>query len=299
MTSATFEGVRTAKVDGTTLAYREEGEGEPVVFVHGTLSDMRVWDQQLPTVGRSYRAISYSRRFAPPNRDIEVGVDDPMQLHVDDLAVFLHELDAAPAHLVGSSWGAFIALLTAVQHPALVRTLVLEEPPVVPLFVSMPPRPAQLLRLFATRPRAAIALLGFVTRTLSPAEKALERGETEKAMETFGIGVLGRASYEQLPEARMAQLRENVNSFRAQILGAGFPPIGDDDVRSVRAPALLLNGQHSPALFLRLTDRLAELLPNVERSEIPGASHAMHEQNASAVNQAIVEFLGRHRSGPA
>jgi pimeloyl-ACP methyl ester carboxylesterase len=297
MTSTTFEDVSKANVNGTTLAYREEGEGEPVVFVHGTLSDMRVWDQQVPSVGRSYRAITYSRRFAPPNEDIDLDVDDQMQPHVHDLAAFLREIGAEPAHLVGSSWGAFIALLTAAQHPELVRTLVLEEPPVVPLFVSMPPRPAELLRLFATRPRTGIALLGFVTRTLAPAQKALERGEDERAMETFLVGVLGRAAYEQLSEARMAQLRENRKSFRAQILGAGFPTIGDDDVRSVRAPVLLLTGEHSPAFLLRLTDRLEELLPTVDRAEIPNASHAMHEENASAVNEAIVGFLGRHHAG--
>ncbi len=76
-----------------------------------------------------------------------------------------------------------------------------------------------------------------------------------------------------------------------------FPPLGDDDVRSIRAPALLLTGEHSPAFLLRLTDRLEELLPIVERSEIPDASHAMHEENSPAVNQAILDFLGQHRLG--
>ncbi len=52
------------------------------------------------------------------------------------------------------------------------------------------------------------------------------------------------------------------------------------------------------AFLLRLTDRLEELLPIVGRVEIPDASHAMHEENASAVNEAIVGFLGRHRDRP-
>lgn len=295
MTSTGFEDAKTAKVNGTTLGYREQGNGDPVVFVHGTLSDLRVWDQQLPSVGCSYRAIAYSRRFAPPNEDIARGLDDQMQPHVEDLVAFLGEIDAAPAHLVGNSWGAFIALLTAVQHPELVRTLVLQEPPVVPLFLSMPPRPAELLRLFATRPRTAVALVGFVAGKLGPAQKALERGEDHKAMEMFLVGVLGRESYEQLPETRVEQLLENVNSFRAQLLGAGFPPIGADEVRSVRAPTLLMNGVNSPAFFVRLIERLQELLPIVDRVEIADASHAMHEENAAAVNEAIVAFLDRHR----
>lgn len=68
----------------------------------------------------------------------------------------------------------------------------------------------------------------------------------------------------------------------------------DDDVRRVAVPALLLTGDRSPAFLLRLTDRLEELLPNPERVEIPLASHVMHEENAAAVNEAILGFFARH-----
>ena len=69
MPSNAFEDIKTANVNGTSLAYREEGEGGPVVFVHGALSDLRTWEQQLPVVGRSYRAITYSRRLRTTQRE--------------------------------------------------------------------------------------------------------------------------------------------------------------------------------------------------------------------------------------
>ena len=129
-------GVRTAAVNGIALAYREQGEGEAVVFVHGSASDLRSWEQQLPAIGTRYRAIAYSRRYARPNEDIEPGADDQMLPHVDDLAALLRVTGATPAHLVGHSWGAFICLLAAIRHPETVRSLVLLEPPVVSLFVT-------------------------------------------------------------------------------------------------------------------------------------------------------------------
>jgi len=297
MASTAFGATKTATVNGTTLAYRELGEGEPVVFVHGSASDLRAWEQQLPGVGRAYRAIAYSRRFARPNEDIDPEADDQMLPHVEDLAIFLREIGAAPAHLVGNSWGAFISLLTAVRHPDLVHTLTLEEPPVLSLFVSTPPRTAELMRLFATRPRTAMAILKFGAGTIAPAQKAFRRGEDDEAMRTFGHGVLGKEPFEGLPEARKEQMRENLDSLRAQLLGAGFPPLGDDEVRGIRVPVLLVTGERSPSVFLRLTDRLEELLPIVERVEIPDASHVMHEENAPATNEAIVGFLGQHRLG--
>jgi pimeloyl-ACP methyl ester carboxylesterase len=299
MVNAAFEGVKEAKVNGTTLAYREQGNGEPVVFVHGAISDLRTWEQQLPVVGRSYRAIAYSRRYARPNEDIERGVDDPWGRHAEDLAAFLREIDAAPAHLVGNSQGGFISLLTALEHPELVRTLVLEEPPVLSLFVkSTPPRVTELLRLFATRPRVALTFLALAASAFPPLLKALRQGRDDEAVRIFAWAAVGKEPYERLPEARKQQMRENASTLRALLLGAGFPPIHADEVRSVELPALLVLGDLSPPVHVHVTDRLEELLPNVERVEIPAASHLMHEENAPAVNEAIIGFLGRHRGRP-
>jgi pimeloyl-ACP methyl ester carboxylesterase len=299
VSTSSFEGVRTAAVEGAALAYREQGHGEPVVLVHGSASDLRTWEQQLPAIGASYRAIAYSRRYARPNEDIEPGADDQMLPHVDDLVAFLRALAAAPAHLVGHSWGAFICLLTAIRHPQLVRSLVLAEPPVLTLLTSVPPRPAELLRVFVRRPRTALAILSFGATTHAPAQKAFRRGDDEAGLRTMSHGMLGKDSYERLPQERKQQARENLNTLRAQVLGAGFPPLSKDDVRRVAAPTLLMTGERSPAYPLRLTDRLQELLPNAERGEIAAASHVMHEENAAAVNEAILGFLARRASHEA
>jgi pimeloyl-ACP methyl ester carboxylesterase len=297
MSPTGFENVRNAKVDGATLAYCEQGEGEPVLFVHGGVSDLRIWTNQMPVVGRSYRAIAYSRRFARPNEDIDPEAPDSWDHHVDDLAVFLREIGAAPAHLVGNSQGAFISLLAAIRHPEVVRSLVLEEPPVIPLLVSFPPRALELLRLLATRPRSAIAIIQFVLGTVTPATRAFERGEDEKGLEIFLRGVLGAETFGQLSEENAQRSRENISTLRAGMLrDIGFPDIDDEDVRGVRVPVLLVTGDRSPPVLLRLTDRLEELLPNVDRVEIPKASHIMHEENPAAVNDAILDFLVRHRA---
>jgi pimeloyl-ACP methyl ester carboxylesterase len=299
LTTGSLEGLRSASVDGAALAYRELGHGEPVVFVHGSSSDLRTWEQQLPAIGASYRAIAYSRRYARPNEDIERDADDQMLPHVDDLVAFVRALAAAPAHLVGHSWGAFICLLTAIRHPRLVSSLVLAEPPVLTLLTSVPPRPAELLRLLVRRPRTALAILSFGAMTHAPAHKAFRRGDDEAALQKMSHGLLGKDTYERLPEERKQHARENLNTLRAQVLGAGFPSLSEDEVRGVAAPTLLMTGERSPAYPLQLTDRLQELLPNAERVEIAAASHVMHEENAAQVNEAILGFLARRASHEA
>jgi pimeloyl-ACP methyl ester carboxylesterase len=291
MGSAAFGPTKTVTVNGATLAYREEGEGDPVVFVHGAISDLRTWKEQIPAIGASHRAIAYSRRFARPNADIERNSDDPTPPHVDDLVGLLAAIDAHPAHLVGNSWGGFISLLAAIHYPESVRSLVLEEPPVASLLgISFPPRPSEMFSLLLRHPRVVLGLAksGF---QISRAERAFRQGDDETAVRTFARAVLGEQSYAGLSEERGLQMSENAGTIRALLLGAGLPSVDEEDVRGVKARTLLVTGERSPAGAIHLTDRLEELLPNVERISIPEASHLMHEENSSAVNEAILGFL--------
>ena len=227
--------------------------------------------------------------------DVNAG-DDVSLVAVEDLAAFLGKMQAAPAHLVGNSLGAYICLVTAIRYPDLVRSLVLAEPPALPLLASIPPRLSELLGLLLTRPRAAIGIVQFFA-TLAAMQRQFTKGEDTKAARTFTRGVAGKKALEGLSEDRWKQIIENLDELQAFGRGVlGFPPIDAEGVRGVRVPVLLMTGAHS-ALFLHaLTDRLEELLPNGERLEISDASHLMHEDNARAVNEAILHHLRRPQS---
>ncbi|MEX0955671.1 MAG: alpha/beta hydrolase [Rhizobiaceae bacterium] len=279
----------TLKAHGYEFAFVERGDGAPVIFVHGSVSDYRTWSEQLESFATRYRAVAYSRRHHWPNRPIPEGADYAMDQQADDLAAMIEVVAAAPAHLIGHSYGAFLCLLVAMKRPDLVRSLVLSEPPVVPLFVSNPPKSGELLTLFLSRPRTAMAILTFGMRGLAPATKAIEAGDAERAIAIFGKAVLGAEAYAALPSERMKQVRDNL--IAAEFLGSGLADLPEDRVREVRCPVLLPVGSHSPALFHRLTARLAELLPAARRADIPGASHIIHEDNAAAFDKAVLEFL--------
>ena len=111
MTSVEFDNAKTVHVNGTTLAYCELGEGEPVLFAHGALSDQRIWRAQQEALGRRYRAIAYSCRHHGPTTPAPPGADLGFAAHVDDLQALMTKIDAAPAHLVGNSSGGLLCLL--------------------------------------------------------------------------------------------------------------------------------------------------------------------------------------------
>ena len=111
-------------------------------------------------------------------------------------------------------------------------------------------------------------------------------------MRHFGTAVLGRDVCRCLDTADSS--RGVPNLIKAEPLGSGFASLSANQVRSVQTPTLLVTGQRSPGLFHLLTDRLKELLPDVERITVPGASHLIHEDNASTCNAMVQAFLARH-----
>ncbi len=280
--------------NGTKLHYVERGNGEPVVLVHGSASDHRTWQGQLGPLGGEFRAVAYSRRYHWPNEPIAEGADYPMLEQVEDLDAFLGARDLAPAHLVGHSYGAFLCLLLAMRRPPLVRSLVLAEPPVLTLFAGSRPSAPELLKTLLTRPRTGAAIVRFGAFGLGPAARAIELGDTERALQLFGTAVLGRDGFRRLSPGRLDQARANF--IPAEIVGSGYAPLEPDQVREVETPALLITGERSPRLFHRFIDRLQGLLPHSERIQIPGASHIMHEDNGAAYSSAVLSFLRRARA---
>ncbi|MEY9857449.1 pimeloyl-ACP methyl ester carboxylesterase [Catenulispora sp. GAS73] len=105
--------------DGGRLAYRDEGSGPLVVLLHGGFLDHRQWTPQLATLPARYRVVAPDARGHGDSTNAEA----PFR-HTDDVAALIRHLDAGPAVLVGVSMGAATATDTALEHPDLVRALV-------------------------------------------------------------------------------------------------------------------------------------------------------------------------------
>src|SRR5688572_283030 len=132
--ASTEPELKSIFINGDSIHYIDIGKGAPVVFVHGALSDYRTWRNEIDTFAKNHRVISYSRRYAWPNQQTIIDSSKHSYAsHVKDLAELIKALKLEPAHLVGHSSGAFIAMLTGMEHPELVRSLTLGEPPVVSL----------------------------------------------------------------------------------------------------------------------------------------------------------------------
>lgn len=289
--------LRTVEANGMRLAYVDRGKGQPVVFVHGGLNDYRVWTPQVQAFAENYRAISYSRRCAYPNKYLGDYMDDNIANNAEDLAAMVRNLSAAPAHIVGHSYGGFIAILCALRHPELVRTLVLGEPAmVIPLIIKNPRNPLEFVSLFLRKPSTARSLMKFGNSSLNPAEKAVRRGDTKEATRIFVNGVLGKQDgFEHLPEAIRSMTMDNAESIRGELSsGVMNTPFNRSDARRITVPVLLVKGELSPQWLKATVDILAEWLPNNEVATLPGVSHTLQIEKPGEFNEKVLGFLSRH-----
>jgi pimeloyl-ACP methyl ester carboxylesterase len=103
--------------------YDEQGEGEPLVLMHGGLVDARFFEPNLAALTERFHVYTPERRGHGHTPD----VDGPItyQLMADDTIAFLDEVVGRPADLVGHSDGAFVAMLVAMQRRELVNRLVM------------------------------------------------------------------------------------------------------------------------------------------------------------------------------
>ena len=112
-----------ARIGGSDIWYEAAGEGDPLVLLHGGLSDGTGWGLQLPVLSERYRV------FVPDRRGHGRSPDTDAPFHYDDMATetatFLEQVVGGPAHLVGWSDGGIVALLVARNRPDLVRRQVL------------------------------------------------------------------------------------------------------------------------------------------------------------------------------
>lgn len=112
-----------AEVNGVSMWYDDRGEGDPVVLLHGGLSDSRDFNGNLDALAARFRLFLPERRGHGHTADVPGPLT--LELMAQDTVAFLETVVGGPAHLVGYSAGAIVALRVARDRPDLVDRLVL------------------------------------------------------------------------------------------------------------------------------------------------------------------------------
>ena len=245
------------QVNGTRLHYERAGAGNPLVLVHGSWVDCRVWEAVLPSLVRSFEVVVYDRRghsrsSCPPGQG---SVRDD----VDDLAALIDLLGLTPAHVAGASWGGSITLRLAAAHPELLRSVAVHEPPLFDLLNDEATDWPELAEL-----RARLATVA--TR--------LESGDLGGAAgDYFDRVAMTNGGWAGLDAGQRQTLLANALTYLDQCRDPEALDIELESLAAFRGPALVTHGDLRPPFFKHIVELIVAVMPGARARLIPGTAH--------------------------
>ena len=246
------------------------------MLLHGGQADYRAWDHAMDRLSKNYRVISYSRRYNYPNKNTITGTRHSAYVEAEDLAAFIDKLKLKRVHLVGTSMGAYTALIYAVRKPARVITLSIAEPNIHAWV------------------KDTDAFKDFYDHAWVPAANAFRIGDDAAAMRYLIDKFAAPGTFDRMPPAAREVAMQNANFFKAATLSTEHSPdIDKRKVRSLKVPVLLINGENTGAMTRAIVEEFAKVLPNAERVEIKGAGHGSPREKPADFVNAVEDFMQR------
>jgi pimeloyl-ACP methyl ester carboxylesterase len=252
------------------LYYEEHGRGEPLVLVPGFGTGLWIGYRQVSEFAERFRVVVFDPRGVARS-----GANDApftMRDLAEDLAALLAGLRVERAHVLGASFGGFVAQEFALAHPERTRSLVL-------CCTSyggpghVPPAPETLAAIASTkglntqeRVRENL-LLAFSPRFVEESPEEVER-------------VISLRAESDVPE----------HAYTRQ-LQAAFAFDAAARVGAIKAPTLVVTGDADAIVPHENSVNLAAAIPGAALRVIDGGSHAFFIERAAAFNRAVLEFV--------
>ncbi|MEU6356296.1 alpha/beta hydrolase [Streptomyces sp. NPDC047072] len=259
-----------ASADGD-LAYRDTGQGDLVVLLHSGYVDHRLFEAQIPALAADHRVVAVDVR----GHGWSANATAPFRW-ADDLAGLLRHLDAGPAVLVGVSMGGAIAGDAAIEHPELVRAIVLSGASVSDFRYTHE----------------------WTRQVVAESARTLHSGDVEGWLKVFLGSVAGPfRTADEVDPAVLDHLRDMALHTIAKHT-PGEPdwhvPLTDTWARvpKIDVPVLTINGALDSPDLIDDAERFARTVPDGRAVLVDGTSHFPNLEKPEEFNAVLTEFLG-------
>lgn len=271
--------MQTIDLNGYDMAYLDVGHGPPLVCVHGSLCDFRIWSCVLGPLSKRHRVIAVSLRHFFPEQWNGIGDTYSIAQHVDDVIAFIERLGLkfglGPVDLMGHSRGGHISFRLAQRRPDLVAKLILAEPGGeldATLDPAFKPGPSPL----AARIAASAEIIA--------------RGDIDGGLALFMDSLEGPGAWKRIPAASKQLLRDNATTLIGQMRDKR-PPFSKADACSIKVPTLFIGGANTKGALPQVLRGLAAHVPDSRVEMIPGTTHPMFEQAPQRYCEIVLDFL--------
>jgi pimeloyl-ACP methyl ester carboxylesterase len=277
--AAEMPAPRMMEAAGAIFPMVTAGGGEPILFVHGAVSDYRKWDGLWEDVAARHRFMAYTQRWFgtsdwPEDKPFARDVQD------DDLVAILQAL-GEPVHLVGLSNGGPVALRAALRVPELVQSVVLYEPTLFDVLFETPEGEVVVDQFFAGEgdTSAAVAV-----------------GDNEEAARELieMIYALPEGGFDTLDPVQKAMVLDNAHTMPLLWNAPDPTPLTCEDLRAITVPALVVYGAETLPLWKLSSKTIADCVPNAQLTTIKGVGHIGPVAGKDAFLKLTLGFVDAH-----
>lgn len=259
----------TAQINNIALYYESHGMGEPLVLIPGFASGIWIWLKQVEELSKNFRVITFDPRGVSRS-------DKPQEITIkttaDDVAALLDELNIERAHILGASFGGFVAQEFALSHPEKVESLI--------LCCTSFGGPKHIL------PSMDVLAAFASTKGLNTEERMRENlllAFNQSYVETHKEEV-----------AKVCELRAT-NSVPEQAymlqLQAAATFDASERVSQIQKPTLVLTGNKDIIVPVQNSENLTAAIPNSKVKIIEGGSHLFFIEQANEFNDTVRDFI--------
>jgi 3-oxoadipate enol-lactonase len=261
--------MKKVAVNGITLAVHAEGNGPPILFVHGFPLSHSMWKGQLEAFAVDHRVIAPDLRGFGES-DVTKGTVT-MEQHADDLAALLDELNVyEPVVLCGLSMGGYIAWQFQQKYPNRLRALILCDTRAIGDTPDGVENRKRLATMVIENGSAAVAS-AMLPNLFSPAT-----GDRDQSV---------------IDELRQTISATSPEGIAAASLGMAERPDVTSLLPNIETPALVIVGEDDGISTPEEMQTIADAMPNARLEVISEAGHMSPLENPEPVNAAIREFL--------
>jgi len=265
------------RINGADLFYFDRGDGPPVLFVHGSNVDGRIWADHSEIVGARYRVLAVTQRYFGTSPWPDAGRNFSLGTHAHDLAAFIEALRLDPISIVGWSYGGAVCLAMSAKYPKLAKRLFLYEP---------------ALATFVSDSSAAQRATDDRLEMTRQAREAASGGNIGSAVQLFMDGVNDETgTFQRLPAGVQAIMLENARMLPLLFSAPPPPQIACEDLSRLAIPVTVALGENSRAFYGLSAQCAAQCVPGARLVTVPGARHLWPIQDPRAFSQLAMDSL--------
>jgi pimeloyl-ACP methyl ester carboxylesterase len=262
-----------------TVRYRERGEGPPLLFVHGLLTNADLWRGVVPELAANFRCVAPDWPLGSHQVPMRPGADLTPSGIAEVINEFIGALDLERVVVVANDTGGAIAQILATTHPERIGGLVLTS---CDCFENFLPPMFRYLQLAGHLPGALLVLLNALR------VKRLRALPIAYGWLAQRIPATASDSYLRPGLASRAIRRDTAKFLRA--VSARYTVTAAQRLREFAAPTLVAWGGDDRFFPVEHGRRLAELIPNARFEIIPGARTFTPEDRPEALASLIATF---------